>query len=60
MSPETVQINKKALVDLVRLREEFDAVIESMELMADKDFMASYEKAQEQIKKREFDDWDGL
>lgn len=60
MPPETVEVNKKAIKDLVRVKEEFDAIIESIELISDKTFMASYEKAQEQIKKREFDDWDGL
>jgi len=41
MALETVQINKKTIIDLVRLREEFDAIIESIELTGDKEFMNS-------------------
>ena len=33
---EKISINKNALVDLVRLKEEFDSVVESIELMNDK------------------------
>ena len=57
---DTVSIDKKALIDLVRLKEEFDSVVESLELMSDKEFMDSYGKAKEQIKNREFDNWDDL
>lgn len=55
-----VTINKEALADLVKLKEEFNAVVESLELMADKEFMDSYKKSKEQVKKREFDDWNAL
>ena len=54
---ETIQINKEAIIDLVRLKDEFDRVIESLELMSDSEFMKSYKKSKEQIKNREFDDW---
>ena len=57
---ETIQINKQAIVDLVRIKENFDSVIESLELMSDKEFMKSYNKSKDQIKKREFDDWNAL
>lgn len=57
---ETITINKQAVVDLVKVKEEFDAIVESIELMSDKEFMESYKKAKEQIKKREFDDWNAL
>ena len=55
-----VQINKQAIVDLVKIREDFDAIVESLELMSDKEFMKSYNKSKEQVKKREFEDWDVL
>ena len=55
-----IQINKQAIVDLVKIKENFDSVIESLELMSDKEFMKSYNKSKDQIKKREFDDWDAL
>ncbi len=57
---ENVTIDKNALMDLVRLKEEFDSVVESLELMSDKEFMDSYGRAKEQIKKREFEDWNEL
>ena len=47
-------------MDLVKVKGEFDAIVESIELMSDKEFMDSYKKAKEQIKKREFDDWNAL
>ena len=57
---ETIVVNKKAIFDLVRVKDEFDSIVESLELMADKDFMNSYNTAKEQIKKRDFADWNAL
>ena len=57
---KTVTISKEAFDDLIRLRNELDTVVESLELMKDKEFMNSYKKAKEQIKKREFVDWNEL
>lgn len=57
---ETVTINKQALSDLLKVKEELNAIVESLELMGDKEFMQSYRKAKEQIKQREFDAWDDL
>lgn len=57
---ETVQVNKQAILDLVKVKEEFDTIVESLELMGDKEFMTSYKKAREQVHKREFDDWHAL
>jgi hypothetical protein len=53
-------INKDALKDLIRVKEEFDSIIESLELMSDKEFMESFKRSKEQIKNREFADWDAL
>lgn len=47
-------------MDLVRVKTEFDSIIESLELMTDKKFMNSYKKSRGQIKKREFMDWNAL
>ena len=60
MATETVEVNKKAILDLIKVKEEFDAIVESLELTSDKEFMDSYKKAGEQIKKREFVNWDEL
>ena len=56
----TVTVNKEAIIDLIRVKEEFDSIVESLELMVDKEFMDSYNKAKEQIKRRDFVDWNGL
>ena len=57
---QTITIEKQALTDLKRVKEDFDTIVESLELMGDKEFMNSYKKAKEEIKKREFADWDAL
>ena len=60
MTSQTVMVNRDAIVDLVRVKEEFDSIIESLELMADSEFMASYKKSKLQVEKREFIDWKGV
>ena len=57
---ETINVKKEAILDLVKVKDEFNAIVESLELMSDKDFMNSYKKSKEQIKKREFVDWNAL
>ena len=57
---ETVLINKQAIKDLLKVKEEFDAIVESIELMGNKEFMDFYNKSKEQIKKREFENWNAL
>ncbi len=56
----TITIDKQAVEDLVKVKVEFDTIVDSIELMGDKEFMDSYKKAKQQIKKREFDDWNAL
>lgn len=53
-------INQSAIMDLVRLTHEINDRVESLELMGDEKFMASFRKAKEQIKKREFADWNAI
>ncbi len=60
MESATIAINRDAIVDLVRVKEEFDSIVESLELMANPKFMNSYQKSREQIKKRDFVDWNDL
>ena len=57
---DEVCITKSAIADLARLTNEINERVESLELMGDKKFMASYKKAKEQVKKREFADWNAL
>jgi hypothetical protein len=55
-----VMVGKEAFQDLLKVKQEFDSILESIELMNKKEFMDSYKKAKEQVKKRDFDDWDEL
>lgn len=57
---DTVCIRKDAILDLIRVKSEFDTIVESMELMSDEKFMSSYNKSKEQIKNRDFVDWNAL
>jgi predicted DNA-binding protein YlxM (UPF0122 family) len=57
---ETISVNKQAIFDLIKVKDEFDSIIESLELMADKGFMESYNKSRAQIEKRDFADWNAL
>ena len=60
METKTVTVSREAFEDLIRIKEEFDVVMESLELMENEEFMESYKKAKEEIKNREFVDWDEL
>lgn len=57
---DDVCINKSEIEDLVRLTNEINDRVESIELMSNKKFMKSFKKSKEQIKKRDFTDWDAL
>lgn len=55
-----IPVKKQAIKDLQRIQQEFAAVVESLELMANKDFMDSYATSRKQVKARDFDDWHDL
>jgi len=57
---ETVTLNKQSVEDLIKVKIEFDSIVESIELMSNLEFMKSYTKSKEQIQKRDFDEWDKL
>ena len=57
---DDVCIKKSEIADLVRLTGEINARVESLELMSNKKIMASYKKSKEQVKKRDFADWNAL
>ncbi|MAG91204.1 hypothetical protein CMO83_03905 [Candidatus Woesearchaeota archaeon] len=46
---ETIAVNKKAISDLVRIKEEFDAIVESIELMNNPEIQESIRKSKEDI-----------
>ena len=56
----TIAIKKSEIADLVKLANEMNDRIESLELMGDKKFIKSFKKAKEQIKKRDFANWHAL
>jgi hypothetical protein len=56
----TICVRKDAILDLVRVKDQFDSIVESLELMSDSEFMDSYRESKEQIKKKEFVDWNEL
>ena len=58
--PQTINVSKEAIKDLLKVKEEFDTIVESLELMSNKEFVESYQKSKEQVKKRDFADWDAL
>lgn len=57
---ETITIDKKALTDLIRLKEEFDLIVESLELASNPEIMESLRRSKEQIKKGELVNFDDL
>lgn len=56
----TICIDKKALAELSSLAEEIQLWIESLELANDSELMASLKKSKEEIKRRDFGNWDDL
>ncbi len=57
---ERININKSVIIDLLRLKEQFNSVVESIELMSDEGFMESHKRSKEQIANREFANWNEL
>ena len=53
-------VGQKAMADLIRIRDEFDSVIDSLEFMNDNEFVDSLKRSDKEIEKREFADWDAL
>ncbi len=60
MDSATVEVNRDVILDLVRVKDKFDSIVESLELMSDTEFMASYKKSKQQVEKRDFVDWNAL
>ena len=57
---ENICINKEDIVIMSRLIEELQSRLEALELASDSEFMKSLKKSKEEIKKRDFADWDAL
>ena len=54
---DTIKVDRKVLNDMI---EEFQLMKESLELMQDKEVMESLKRSQEQIKNKDFADWNEL
>jgi len=52
-----IMVDRKVFFNII---EDLALMKESLELMADKKFMESYKSSKEQIKNRDFGDWDEL
>ena len=57
---ESLSIKKQDFVDFMKSLEELRLKIESFELMHNKEFMDSLKKSEEEVKNRDFADWDEL
>ncbi len=53
-------MNKETFANLIKVKEEFDLIVESIELSNDPEVMESLMRSEEQIKNRDFADWDEL
>lgn len=56
-SEDVIMVEKKVFNDMI---EELQLMKESLELMQDKEVMISLKKSKEQIKNKDFADWDEL
>ena len=57
---KTITLDTNMFQDIMRVKEEFDAIVESIELMFNNEFMVSYSKAKQETENREFVDWNEL
>ena len=57
---DEICVDRKVIADMAVLLEELQNRFESLELMSDPEIMESLKKSEEQIKNREFADWNEL
>lgn len=57
---EQITVNRECILDMAKLIEELRNKLESLELASDPEFMDSLNKSKEQIKKRDFGNWNEL
>jgi len=60
MESETICIDKKVFVELSEMLCEMQEKLEALELASDPELMESLEKSKEEIKNRDFANWDEL
>ena len=57
---EQVCLDKSSIIELAGLVEEIQLWLESLELSSDSEIMESLRKSKEEIKNRDFADWNDL
>ena len=57
---EQVTLNKDSIVELSNLVEDIQLWLESLELASNSEFVESMKKSEEQIKNKDFADWNEL
>ena len=57
---ETVKINKEALAESVKLTNEVNDRVESLQLMGDQEIVEGHNKAKKEIEERDLGEWDEL
>ena len=57
---EQVKIPRKELLEMAKTISELNDKMESLELMSDSETMEAHRRAKEQIKKKDFANWDDL
>ncbi len=55
-----MSVDKETREGLRHIRDEADALLESLELSQDKGFMDSLKRSEEQVRRRDFADWNDL
>ena len=57
---DKVYMSRKAFEEIMEAKEHLDSLMESVELINDKEFMEGYKKAKEDIKEGRFEEWDKI
>ena len=60
MENESITIDKKIIRELMESIEDIQLKLESIELSSNKEFMTSLKKSKEEIKNRDFADWNEI
>lgn len=57
---ERIYMSRKVFEEIMEAKERLDSLMESVELMNDREFMESYRRAKKDIARGRFEDWEGL
>ncbi len=57
---ERIYMSRKVFKEIMETKERLDTLMESVELMNDREFMKSYRRAKKDVSRGHFEDWEGL